>query len=85
MHLCNTYNAYIHTFENIYTSLKYNKSHIFATIQDDMVACVALGDERNGTCALPKTSLELYNSYVISTNNWIEAVATDWYVHTYIH
>ena len=50
-----------------------------------MVACVALGDERNGTCALPKTSLDLYNSYVISTNSWIEAVATDWYVHTYIH
>ena len=48
-----------------------------------MVACIGLGSERNGTCALPQTSLDLYNAYVISTNIWIKAVATDWCMHTY--
>eukprot|EP01035_Chromulina_nebulosa_P060401 gene60401-82644_t len=44
-----------------------------------MVACIGLGNESSGTCSLPRTSLDLYNEYVMSTNNWIKAVASDWY------
>ena len=49
------------------------------SIMNDLVACVALGDEKNGSCSLPNTALGLYELYVISTNIWIEAVSSDWY------